>query len=79
MESDEMGKGHPVFVSLCLSHFELQRFLLDAKLGGMNIRTIPFEMFTVYDGKNEIHAGSVIVDSGDDFMAWIFKYNWNIE
>jgi hypothetical protein len=31
------------------------------------------------DGKNEIHAGSVIVDSGDDFMAWIFKYGWNIE
>jgi len=26
------------------------------------------------DGKNEIHAGSVIVESDEDFMAWIFKY-----
>ena len=49
-----MGKGHPVFVSLCLSHYELQKFLLDSKLGGMNIRTIPFEMFTVYNINNEI-------------------------
>ena len=31
------------------------------------------------DGKNEIHAGSVIVESGEDFMAWIFKYGWEIE
>ena len=30
------------------------------------------------DGKNEIHAGSVIVDTGEDFMAWIFKYGWQL-
>jgi len=26
------------------------------------------------DGKNEIHAGSVMVSQGHDFMSWIFKY-----
>jgi hypothetical protein len=26
------------------------------------------------DGKNEIHAGSVIIDKGQDFMTWVFKY-----
>jgi len=28
------------------------------------------------DGKNEIHAGSVAVSQGQDFMAWVFKYGW---
>jgi len=28
------------------------------------------------DGKNEIHAGSVQVGPGQDFMAWVFKYGW---
>jgi len=28
------------------------------------------------DGKNEIHAGSVWADPGQDFMAWVFKYGW---
>jgi hypothetical protein len=29
------------------------------------------------DGKNEINAGSVIVESGQDYMSWVFKYGWN--
>ena len=28
------------------------------------------------DGKNELNVGSVIVDDGQDFMEWIFKYGW---
>ena len=28
------------------------------------------------DGKNEIHAGSVFVEQGKDFMSWVFKYGW---
>lgn len=28
------------------------------------------------DGKNEINVGSVIVDEGEDFMSWVFKYGW---
>ena len=29
------------------------------------------------DGKNEIQAASVITDHGEDFMSWVFKYNYS--
>jgi hypothetical protein len=29
------------------------------------------------DGKNEIHAGSVFTEHGNDFMSWVFKYNYS--
>jgi hypothetical protein len=29
------------------------------------------------DGKNEIQAGSVITNHGEDFMSWVFKYNYS--
>lgn len=28
------------------------------------------------DGKNEINAGSVMINHGQDFMSWVFKYGW---
>jgi len=28
------------------------------------------------DGKNEINAGNVVVESGQQFTEWIFKYGW---
>ena len=28
------------------------------------------------DGKNEINAGNVFVESGQQFTEWIFKYGW---
>ena len=28
------------------------------------------------NGKNEINAGSVIVEDNEDFMSWVFKYGW---
>jgi len=31
------------------------------------------------DGKDEINAGSVWVDHGQDFMSWVFKYGWENE
>jgi len=30
------------------------------------------------DGKNEIQAGSVIIDHGEDYMSWVFKYGTNL-
>jgi hypothetical protein len=30
------------------------------------------------DGKNEIHAGSVIIDHGEDYMSWVFKFSNNL-
>jgi len=29
------------------------------------------------DGKNEINAGNVDVESGQQFTEWVFKYGWN--
>jgi hypothetical protein len=29
------------------------------------------------DGKNEINAGNVVVESGQQFTEWVFKYGWN--
>jgi hypothetical protein len=28
------------------------------------------------DGKNEINAGNVDVESGQQFTEWVFKYGW---
>jgi len=28
------------------------------------------------DGKNEINAGNVVVESGQQFTEWVFKYGW---
>ena len=28
------------------------------------------------DGKNEINAGSVMIDENQEFMSWVFKYGW---
>ena len=28
------------------------------------------------DGHNEIHCGSVWIDQGEDYMAWVYKYGW---
>jgi hypothetical protein len=29
------------------------------------------------DGKNEINAGNVAVESGQQFTEWVFKYGWD--
>jgi hypothetical protein len=29
------------------------------------------------DGKNEINAGNVVVETGQQFTEWVFKYGWN--
>lgn len=49
-----MKKGHPVFVSLCLSQEEMEKFLIDQKMNNMNIRLIPFELFSPYDQEGEL-------------------------
>ncbi len=28
------------------------------------------------DGKNEINAGNVVIDEGEQFTEWVFKYGW---
>jgi hypothetical protein len=29
------------------------------------------------DGKNELHAGSVMIDDDEEYMSWVFKYGLN--
>lgn len=31
------------------------------------------------DGKNEINAGSVMIDHGQDYMYWVYKYGYNAQ
>jgi hypothetical protein len=51
MKSEAMMKGHPVFVSLCLSYSEVEQFLQKIGMGYQNIRIISFEMFSPYNGE----------------------------
>lgn len=48
-----MEKGHPVLISLCLNHFELEAYLSKRGLLNRNIRYIPYEMFSAYSIKGE--------------------------
>lgn len=48
LSSNEMNLGHPVFVSLCLSHNELSQLLVDQNLTNMNIRLISYGFFNLY-------------------------------
>src|SRR3989339_463888 len=49
MDNSTMDLGHPVFVSLCLGHFDFSKFFKDNDLEERNIRAIPYEMFSIYD------------------------------
>ena len=49
-----MEKGHPVFISLCKSFLEMEKFLQRHHLGHQNIRIIPLEMFSVFDSKGRM-------------------------
>lgn len=48
MKTQVATLGHPVFLSLCLSHSELEKFLIQNKLDPQSSRLIPFEMFSPY-------------------------------
>jgi hypothetical protein len=46
-----MDEGHPVLISLCLNHFEIEAYLSKRGLHNRNIRYIPYEMFSSYSVK----------------------------
>lgn len=52
MNSSRMEKGHPVFLSMCLSRSEVSDYLRKHKLDNRNIRIISQEMFTPFDQQN---------------------------
>lgn len=53
MKSSIMDKGHPVFVSLCLNHYDYKDFMKKNRFGNQNIRFISYQMFSIYDENNE--------------------------
>lgn len=48
-----MEKGHPVFLSLCMNHFEIESYLSKRGLLNRNIRYIPYEMFSSFTKKGQ--------------------------
>lgn len=53
LNSSVMDSGHPVMVSMCLNHFEFEKYLSSKGLMNRNIRYIPHEMFSPYNAKGE--------------------------
>jgi hypothetical protein len=54
LRGEDMEKGHPVLISLCMNHFELESYLSKSGLLNRNIRYIPYEMFSAYSVKGII-------------------------
>lgn len=49
MNSDKMNKGHPIFVSLCLSSYELEEFISKNGFSSMGVKGISQSMFSPYN------------------------------
>ena len=53
-QSNNFQQGHPVFVSLCLSYEEISEFMVKHGLDEQNIRTITYEMFSLFNKENQM-------------------------
>ena len=53
MKSSHMDKGHPVFISLCMTHEEIRNFQQKNKMVDYNARVIPYEMFSPFGPINK--------------------------
>jgi len=53
IDSDALIKGHPVFVSLCLSHQEVVDLIKKNDLQNKDIRILSFEAFSLYGVSQE--------------------------
>lgn len=54
MFSEEMEKGHPVFVSLCLNSIELEKFIAKSGYSKLGAKGISQSMFTPYSDEFEM-------------------------
>lgn len=54
MNSERMGEGHPVFVSVCHTLEELEAFLTSHGMEHQNIRLISADMLTAFDVEGEL-------------------------
>ncbi len=53
MRTDQMGLGHPVFVSLCLDSLALEKYVKDKKLYISNARYFSAELFSPYSSEEK--------------------------
>jgi len=53
LRSSDMDLGHPVLISMCLNHFEMEKFLSSKGMLNRNVRYIPYEMFSPYTKTGE--------------------------
>ena len=51
LDQSFMVDGHPVFISLCKSFLEMEKFLQKNHLSNQNIRIMPLEMFSVFNSE----------------------------
>jgi hypothetical protein len=54
MLSEQMGKGHPVFISMCLSSYELEEFINSNGFSSMGVKGISQSMFSPFNTDNEM-------------------------
>jgi hypothetical protein len=55
MKSNQMSKGHPVFISMCLSSYEVEDFIASNGFSSMGVKGISQSMFTPYDTNFEMN------------------------
>lgn len=48
MDSDTLGLGHPVFVSLCLTYWEMEQFLKENKWQNFRVALVSAELFNPF-------------------------------
>ena len=51
MKRDDILSGYPVFLSQCLSYYELEKLTQNLKIDNLGIKFIPAEMFSHYSSK----------------------------
>lgn len=54
MYSDDMEKGHPVFISMCLSSIELEQFINKSGYAKFGVKGISQSMFSAFNEKFEL-------------------------
>lgn len=54
LQEPQMYKGHPVFVSLCMTYVELEEWMKKSGLGQKNIRLMSYELLTPYTNSGKL-------------------------
>ena len=80
LSSNKMNSGHPVFLSMCMTRFEMMNYLRKNNLNSFNIRLISQELFSPFDNENNripnlaISLGSLF-DKKQKFVIFIPRGN----